>query len=224
MSRSASIKINDPKKKEIWAPCANCGKETAHEALTEVDLHDTSPDGDIQIWEQYYTVKCLGCKTVSFCEEYQNTEDLEYSSGGGIPISVQRVYPGRIAGRQLLEDIYQLPYGIARVYRQTHDALCNQITILAGVGLRVIVEAVCMEKKAKGKYLNEKINDLAAQGILTKDGCDILHSIRLLGNESAHKAKENTEEELLSAFEVVEHLLKTVYTIPQKAKKIRKKS
>lgn len=224
MSRSASIKIVDPKKKESWAPCAECGKETAHEALTEVDLHDTSPDGDIQVWYQYYIVKCLGCKTVSFCEEHQCTEDLEYGPMGGDLINFQKVYPGRIAGRPLLEDTYHLPYGIAKVYKQTHTALCDKISILAGIGLRAIVEAVCMERNAKGKNLNEKIDDLGTQGVLTKDGCDILHSIRLLGNESAHETTDNTEEELFSAFEVVEHLLKTVYIIPQKARKIRKKS
>lgn len=223
MSRSASIKITDPKKKEIWAPCAECGKETAHEAMTEVDLHDASPDGDIQVWYQYFIVKCLGCKTVSFCEEHQCTEDIEYDNMGQNLINFQKVYPGRIAGCPLLEDIYHLPHGVAKVYRQTHTALCDKLSILAGVGLRAIVEAVCKERNAQGRNLNKKIDDLQTQGILTKDGCDILHSIRLLGNESAHETLDNSEEELLSAFEVVEHLLKSVYIIPRKARKIKKR-
>jgi hypothetical protein len=69
MSRTQRIKVVDPKNKEIWAPCAKCGKQTAHEALTEVYLNDASPEDDIQWWSHHYTIKCCGCKTVSFCEE-----------------------------------------------------------------------------------------------------------------------------------------------------------
>jgi hypothetical protein len=43
-----------------------------------------------------------------------------------------------------------------------------------------------------------------------------------MGNEAAHETKANTEEELFTALEVVEHLLKTVYIIPRKAIKLKK--
>ncbi|MFB3896168.1 MAG: DUF4145 domain-containing protein [bacterium] len=219
MSRSSIIQVANPEGKEIWVPCERCGKETVHLALTKVKLHDESEDGDIQVWHQYYTIKCLGCKTVSFCEEHQCTEDCDPWSGE--LINFQSVYPCRIACRPLLDDIYDLPQGVATIYKETHKALSDKLAILAGIGLRAIVEAVCNERNTQGNNLNEKIDDLNKQGILTKDACDILHAIRLLGNDAAHKTQGNTEKELFTAFEVVEHLLKTVYIIPQKAKKLK---
>jgi hypothetical protein len=39
-----------------------------------------------------------------------------------------------------------------------------------------------------------------------------------MGNEAAHKVKAHTQEELNLAFDVVEHLLKTVYLLPEQTK------
>ena len=80
-----------------------------------------------------------------------------------------------------------------------------------------------MEKKAKGRDLLKQIDDLKAQGVITSSGATILHSIRQMGNESAHEVRANTEDELTTALEVVEHLLMGVYLIPQKAEKLKRK-
>lgn len=221
MSKTASVKVVDPKGKEVWAACSSCGKETAHKVLVDVEEHDATPDGDMQVWNSYHVVQCGGCKTVSFCEESRCTEDLEWDEQGKAVLSVtQKLFPGRLAGRPLLDDIYDLPHGVARIYRQTHEALCGKLSILAGMGLRAILEAVCSERKAEGKSLYDRIQTLANQGVVTREGANILHSIRLLGNKAAHETKANTEEELFAAFDVIEHLLKAVYIIPRKARKL----
>jgi hypothetical protein len=109
------------------------------------------------------------------------------------------------------------------VYKETRSAICNKLRILAGVGLRAIVEAVCNEKNAEGKDLKARIDVLIALGLITKDGAVILHEIRLLGNAAAHEAKANTEPELHIALDVVEHLLSGVYILPKRAAQLQKK-
>jgi hypothetical protein len=52
---------------------------------------------------------------------------------------------------------------------------------------------------------------------VTKDGADILHRIRGMGNQAAHEQKAHTEAQLVAAFEVVEHMLKGVSIIPSHA-------
>lgn len=223
MSKTQSVKIKDPKGKEIWAPCGHCGKQTAHLALTEVDLEDSTTDEDIKWWSQNYIIQCRGCKTVSFCEESQCTEDLLFNKDGNAELEVQqKVYPGRVAGRPLLEEFIRLPYGIAMIYKQTHEATCSKLSILAGIGLRAIVEAICKENHCRGKSLLLKINNLVVQGIITQSDADILQTIRIMGNEAAHEVSANSEEELVTALEVVEHLLRGVYLIRQKAQKLKK--
>lgn len=223
MSRTQKVKIVDPNGKEIWVPCGTCGKTTAHQALTQVDLSDSTPDGEIQWGSENFTVMCCGCKTVSFCQEASSSEDVGYSEDGECEyFTTQKVYPGRVSGRPLLGDYYRLPHGVANIYKQSHEAICNKQSILAGIGLRAIVEAVCEEKSASGPNLLKRIEDLVTKGVITQSGADILHTIRLLGNASAHKVQANTEEELTTALEVVEHLLSGVYLIPQKANKLKR--
>ena len=43
-----------------------------------------------------------------------------------------------------------------------------------------------------------------------------------MGNEAAHNVKAHTQTELNLAFDVVEHLLKTVYILPQQTKRLPK--
>jgi hypothetical protein len=219
---NTTTKIVDPKEKEIWAPCLKCAGKTAHKCLTEVDVSDHDPKYDVQGWIQYYVVQCGGCKTISFCKESQFSEDWDFDEEGHqyLP-TTQKVFPNRIAGRPLLEDINLIPHGIAEIYKETHEALAGQQPILTGIGLRAIVEAVC-----KTEGINEKlfkaIDELETKGILTNSGVQILHHIRILGNDAAHEVKANGQAELLAAFEVVEHLLRTIYIIPAKAAKITK--
>ncbi len=223
MSKTATVKIGDAKGKEVWTACGSCGKETAHKVLAKIDEHDQSADGSIDVWIDYNIVQCQGCKTVSFCQQSACSEDVEFDYEGKPEFVVtQKLYPGRVAGRPLLEEVYDLPHGVAKIYKQTHEALCSKLSVLAGIGLRIIVEAVCSERNATGEDLKEKIDDLVNQGLVTKDGADILHSIRLLGNKAAHETQANTEDELYAAFEVVEHVLKAVYIIPKKAQKLKK--
>lgn len=187
-------------------------------------LFDETPGGDVQWSSALYTIMCGGCKTVTFCEECTNSEEIDYDETGKPEhVVIQKVYPGRVAGRPLLNDVARLPYGVANIYKQTHEAICNKQTILAGIGLRAIVEAVCESQAANGDNLFKRIDDLVVKGVTTPSGAEILHSIRLMGNSSAHEVLANSEEELTTALEVVEHLLSGVYLIPHKAKKLKKK-
>lgn len=77
---------------------------------------------------------------------------------------------------------------------------------------------VCKDKNAAGGDLFAKINSLVVLGVLTKDGANILHKLRTLGNNAAHEVKPHTPKELGLAFDVVDHLLLGVYILPEHAK------
>ena len=98
--------------------------------------------------------------------------------------------------------------------------MCNDQPVLAGIGIRAIIEAVCKDRLAKGKNLQEKIDDLAKEGIITKDGAAILHSLRFIGNEAVHEVKAHTDQELTIALGVAEHILNSVYIMPKLAEKL----
>ena len=115
---------------------------------------------------------------------------------------------------------YLLPFPLPNIYKETHAALVNQQPVLAGIGIRALVEAVCNDQAAQGKNLEQKIDGLMNMGLLTKDQAEFLHGLRILGNEAAHEVKPHKEDTLGAAMDVVEHLLKTVYILPVQAKKL----
>jgi hypothetical protein len=222
LSKTALITVENPIDKELWLPCGACNRQTAHQTLTLVSWVDENLEADIKIWQRYLTVQCKGCKTVSFCEEYECTEDLYYNPATDrMELETrQQLYPNRIAGRPELSDVSSVPFEIRRVYRETHFALCSSLPVLAGIGIRAVVESVCKDKSVQGRNLEIRINALAAQGYITSDGATILHSLRFMGNEAAHKVKAHTNEELGVALDVVEYLLQGVYILPKRAERL----
>ena len=223
MSQTASIYIGKSGG-DIWVACPSCDKVTSHEILRRVDTRDESPDGDIRIWEDFMIIKCRGCCTVTFCIESSNTEETNWDpeTNSEFLVKKHRLYPPRVAGRTEMESIYILPFGIYGVYKESHAALCSDQPILAGIGIRAIVEAICKEKGIPGRTLEKRIDGLVTKGIVTQAGADILHNLRFMGNNAAHEIKAHSIEELTTAWGVVEHLLQGVYIIPKQAAKLPK--
>ncbi len=219
MSKTAKTNIVTPTGKEVWVACGTCNAETCHSVLANVSQSDSSPDGEIQVWNEYLTIQCQGCKTVSYCHEYSCSEDYDFNEETQQMenSTTQKLYPSRLLGRQELESLYDLPHGLYRIYKETHAAICNKLNILAGIGIRALVEAICNEKAAPGGNLAARIDGLVTLGLITADGAKILHSIRIMGNKAAHEAKANGEAELGIALDVVEHLLRAVYILPKRA-------
>jgi hypothetical protein len=164
-------------------------------------------------WEYFQIVKCRGCDDISFRYNWVSTDDCIIEDQHTEFIDHVRLYPPRLAGRAPLDKAYQLPPRIYSIYSETHAALCSQQPVLAGIGMRAIVEAVCADQEAKEWNLKLKIESLVEKDVLTRRGAEILHGIRTMGNEAAHEMQPNTEEELRTALDVVEHLLNGVYLL-----------
>jgi hypothetical protein len=56
--------------------------------------------------------------------------------------------------------------------------------------------------------------------LIIQTEAEILHDLRFMGNKAAHEVKAHSTQELNLAFDVVEHLLKTVYILPEQAKRL----
>ena len=204
-----------------WLECESCSRKTRHRILHSVD--DAIGDGpDDQVGTATWSiVQCEGCETLSFLcvDEHEAGFDDE----GDIVMILKKVlYPRRVIGRPPLSDSWYLPYQVKLMYSQTREALCNDMNVLAGIGIRALVEVVCKERKAPGHNLEKRIDGLVQNGDLTRAGAVILHSLRTMGNEAAHEVKAHTSQDLSTAFEVVEHLLTGIYILPAKASNLPK--
>ncbi|MFA5777888.1 MAG: DUF4145 domain-containing protein [Candidatus Paceibacterota bacterium] len=200
--------------------CNHCDNTTNHLVCSSVEF--SWWNDDIQGIDTYEIIRCSGCDSISFRIGSSNSDDVDQDPDGNLihPETVE-IYPSRLMGRTALEEVYSLPDKVRSMYQETHAALCTKLKILAGIGIRALIEAVCSEEKAKGRTLEKRIDDLVIKEILTKRNADILHKTRLLGNKAVHEIKAPSDIELDVAFDIVENLLETVYIIPKKAERLK---
>jgi hypothetical protein len=221
MSTTIDYHVGKTQNSEHHLPCQKCSGKTAHKALVTVDVRGR--EGDDNWWFDWSTdhqiVQCLGCKSISFRVASSNSEDYHQVGEDDYEYVVtEKLYPPRLEGRKGLgDDAVYLPAKVRPIYDETLTALSVQTPVLAAIGLRALVEAVCQERNAKGADLFNKIDSLVEQRVLTPAGASILHKIRALGNAAAHEAKPHSERQLALAMDIVEHMLKDVYILPKQA-------
>lgn len=222
MGSTKELKINYTKGRKISVSCGVCKRATNHLVLASADIRgsDDWEHGQSVDWGvDHQVVQCLGCDTISFRKSSHSSEDyIQVSHDEWELDELIELFPNRNDGRIALKDVELLPTDVERIYLETLKAINGTQPVLAGIGVRALIETISKERKANGKDLLGKINDLVTQGMLTKDGADILHKLRVLGNDAAHEVKPHSADQLSLALDVVEHLLQGVYILPHHAK------
>jgi len=200
--------------------CRQCCRDTQHKIVAnykEQGSEHIDARNSVDWWVDSQIIQCAGCQEVSFRTLSSNSEDVDYDYEEGQRIfnEVEKFYPGRSTGLKTIES-HLLPYRIYQIYQETRAAIEGDLFIVGGIGVRALLDAICKEVDAAGKDLYQKIDDLHAKSLVTKEGTAALHKIRLLGNKSAHEAEAHSREQLSLALEVVEYMLVGTYIIPRK--------
>jgi len=213
---SWTVKPSDQVGLVVRVLCDRCKQKTAHEILAAIDYSGESDDGDIQVWGSPQVIQCRGCDNICF----RDTSTCSESIGPDGYEPEERLYPPRtdqsLAGQLYLrDDIYDIPDVVQDIYLETLKAVEQDLPTLAGVGIRAILEATCQERKTNKRNLADKIDELVSMSLLTPAGAEILHGIRLLGNDAAHDMKAPNTKQITAALKVIDHLLLGVYVLPQ---------
>jgi hypothetical protein len=197
--------------------CRSCARQTNHEVLFE-----TSHGASVSYYNELHTwqvLKCQGCDTVGFRYKLDDFDDVTELPSGRAKHAVTYVrYPHAVAGHHPLEFQHAIPPLIRKVYRQSLAAYAGDAGILAGIGLRATIEAVCTHLQVTGSSLEKRIDALAKAGHISTTDKRRLHAIRFLGNDAAHEVREPKSRELKVALEIVEHLINSVFILELKAK------
>lgn len=162
-------------------------------------------------------VSCCGCERVSFATLSMNSEDIEFDDDNkGKYVETIYQYPIPRIGFDNLIDDYNIPESIRLVYKQTCNSIANNDYLIAGIGLRTIIEAICLYEQILGKTLKTKITNLFKSGVISKRDCDILHAIRFIGNEATHMIQSPTKEQVSIVIRIVENLFENKYCLCEK--------
>ena len=207
--------------KMIRVQCITCKNATKHDILFSHDNCDDSEDGDIRMWTSDQVLKCCGCDEISFRHTYQCTEEINFETGN-LELT-EMLYPNRVEGRVPMDSYDEFPPKTRRIYMETLKALNQNAFVLSAIGLRALIESVCVEQKTPGHTLEKRIDELAASGLLSKKQAEFLHAHRFMGNAAAHEMIAPKATELVAALDIAETLLKTIYILPDVAKSLKPK-
>ncbi|HCE3706025.1 TPA: DUF4145 domain-containing protein [Vibrio parahaemolyticus] len=220
ITKTYKLSTDEEDKQRLY--CKECSGLTLHSIVSSFD-EDGSEDcggGNSVDWHcKNQTIQCLGCQTVSFRTVSTFSEDVEYDHEGPYHPETIKYYPGRVEGVKFLES-HLLPYTVQQIYKETVLSLENDQFILAGIGIRAIVETICKDLQAEGRDLYRKINTLKTRSIVTKEGADTLHKLRVLGNSAAHEVKAHDSRQLELALQIIEHMLEGTYIIPARVENV----
>lgn len=202
--------------------CRECNKETLHSIVStfrERGSEDCGHGNSVDWSCDNQIVQCLGCEEVSFRTVSTFSEDYDYHDGGMYYPETIKYYPARAAGLGRIES-HSLPRKIQQIYQETILSLENEQYVLAGIGIRALVETICKDLQAPGNNLYEKINSLRDQSIVTTEGANTLHKLRVLGNDAAHEVKAHNSAQLGLAMNIIEHMLDGTYIIPNRVQRV----
>lgn len=201
--------------KKIKSYCRECCKHTNHHIMSEhTEVHREEYMCDIS----YQILQCLGCDTKSFRKVFYDLEAAYPTSENDweVPEDVT-IYPQAFEGHKEIQNLWELPDSVETIYSEVISALREKSKVLAGLGLRAVVEAVCNDLTISGRSLEVRINKLASSGYISKHDAERLHGIRFMGNDAAHDIKTPTNTTLSVALQIVEHLIASVYILENKS-------
>ncbi|MFJ7913897.1 MULTISPECIES: DUF4145 domain-containing protein [unclassified Lysinibacillus] len=226
---------------KIKVCCRKCKIETNHEVLFNTVVSWEEDEARYYENEYYRVCRCLGCETVCFVYEFENSQMWTFDENGNtVHFEHIEIFPEPKKKIEYERKKFSyVPDMLENLYVQVVDNYEMGHYILASVGIRMIIEGLCRQlgvmegfvvdsttneivRYAKGEKqgqvvlrqnLEGKINGLFTGGILTKNQTDILHSIRDIGNESAHELVAPSKSTLEKVLEVIEFTFTTIYEL-----------
>jgi hypothetical protein len=178
-----------------------------------VELTQGEPN-EYEFYNYDCIIKCCGCDSISFYNKYIDIEAGMYDiDGEWQSVETEKQYPEINENIVEIKDFHLVPSIVSQIYKETIASIKSKSYIIAGAGMRAIIEAVCNDKDINGRDLKTRIGKMVSMGIISKDDGKKLHGIRFLGNDAVHDIKPATPDELHMALRIVTHLLETVYTL-----------
>lgn len=213
--------------------CSTCSRPTNQKVLKqeEIKYHEAETGW----WDEttFQIIQCMGCDTISFRKLYN---DISYQQHYEEDSTIQELFPNRGIHSRPTKAYRNLPIDIKKIYQETIDAYNNQLTLLTSVGIRAILEAICIDKSitegvvknSKGKMivsknLDGKISGLSTKGHLTSDNAKVLHELRFLGNAAVHELSAPSIDELNIAIGIIELVIDNIYDVKHKAQLLAKR-
>ena len=197
--------------------CRRCSGKTKHFVLCK-GTEEADPDDGI--WRRtHYLARCAGCDTYCYATATE-TEDT-YDHGLERMLPEWDVYPTAEGEQEPLEKYFLFPTRVRAIYLEVVKSINSDLLLLAAIGLRALIEAICKDRGVRARNLERRIDGLAGDGVLSTRESQILHGLRFMGNAVAHEIARPHRDEVLAALGIAESMLQVIYILPRLSEEVR---
>jgi hypothetical protein len=195
------------------AICANCRLGSG---LTMVDVRTVWPSvtGHILLAnEAYLQLQTWNC---GYCHRTTTIAILREPGDDEVAVTKWQVWP-KEPPRALPKEA---PEAVQSLFSEASTAE-NAGAMRGAAGLyRATVDEICRERQARGRNLEDKIDDLKSKGA-DDDLVDDLHEARLTGNWSLHDGLEFSPEEVADVARLIAEAVDQLYVEPARRLEMR---
>ena len=216
--RKYTIKNNPAERYNFY--CNHCKTSTEHRTVVEATVVNEDCDGEVFVISTYRIVECAGCHYVSFMDYSLFSEDEDFWQKTESTKQKVYIYPileeGALTESQLSQLQFVLPDKVKAIYEETLAAIKNKLFIIAGIGLRAILDTMCREQHIgeEKDSLDKRLKAMCDKHLISEKEQAVLLKTKDIGNSSAHEGKSLDAYEVEAALIIVEFLLKKIYLLP----------
>ncbi|MHB8534570.1 MAG: DUF4145 domain-containing protein [Sulfuricaulis sp.] len=127
-----------------------------------------------------------------------------------------------LVGRPKPDWYKRLPDNVRALLDEVYLGLSNNMHALPSMGLRTVIDMVCVDLVGDIGSFADKLKALRSHGYVSDREKAILEIAIDVGSASAHRGHNPSMEDINSLLDICEHLLKGVYVLPATSEVLRK--
>lgn len=211
---NASTRVGSRDGEVVKTICPICKTKTNHTVLASVH-QDWEVVDVINGSYDMLTLQCNGCESLQFYKESSDdaswSEEVIDGRQQVVPDITKEAFPVFNTDFKPLRHYSEIPKHVKDLYKETYNSLISGDVYLSGAGVRAIIEAICIAHDISSGTLFSKINQLFTKGVVTEAMKNLLHSVRVFGNQSIHTDSSIDYRDLVLAWDAIDYLMVSIY-------------
>lgn len=201
------------------AHCNKCGGERNHEVLHAEKTSWPKDQDCLSGRDEYETLKCMGCDNIKLRHVFwfSKEEDPIISY---YPPAIFRPKPNWLSA--FLSELPSDDNFIGRLLVEIYVAIQNNLSILAAMGVRSLIENVMISKVGDQGTFAKIIAEFENRGYVSKIQRENLEAIIDAGHAATHRSFSPTIADVVTLVDIAEHIIETVYLHEAKIKDLKK--